>query len=74
MDRAYATETVVLGSIPGQVEQGLQKLVFIVSLLDFSNKRNSVNFCEASTVCDNRQMGNWAGGSLTRRPKEITVS
>ena len=65
VDKASATEAVDTGSIPGRVKPKTIKLVFTAFLLDV---QQSKGLCEASAVCG-RQVGRWAGGSLTRRPK-----
>ena len=63
VDRASATETVDLGSIPGRVKPKTIKLVFTASLLDVQQSKGQ---CKASTVCG-RQVGRWQLDSKTER-------
>ena len=63
VDRASATETVDLGSIPVGSNQKLSKLVIIASLLDVQQLKEQ---CEASTVCG-REVGRWQLDSKTKR-------
>ena len=63
VDRASATETVDLGSIPVGSNQRLQKLVCTASLLDVQQLKKQ---CEASTVCG-KQVVRWQLDSKTER-------
>ena len=69
MDRAFATLTVDLGSIPGWVKSKTIKIGIPISnllCLTFSNKmgqRELLYKASTSSVVDR-----WAGGSLTRIP------
>ena len=59
VDRAFATETVDTGSIPGRVKPKTHKSdIYIASLLDGHHLRDRLNY--PLSVIDK-----WAGGSLT---------
>ena len=63
VDKAYATETVDSGSIPGWVKPKTIAMVFSASLLDVQQLQGQ---CEASAVCG-RLVSRWQLDSKTER-------
>ena len=63
VDRASVTETVDMGSIPGQVNPKTTKLSVHTFLLDVQQLKGQ---CKASTMCD-RQVGRWQLDLKTER-------
>ena len=63
MDRAFAAEKIVSGTIPGQVKPNTIEIGFTAFLLDVQQLKGQ---CEAPAVCG-RQMGKWQPDLKTER-------